>query len=231
MNQEEFKIKKEEWLSRASAKCHEIAIKDVNYPDFYIFQSEIFYNPDLLIIGANPHGDTKYKAKIKEKGIERRTKDFLSNGENMYISNPNWEISKPILKLFDHPRLSEILKNSVIMNAIYFNTNKVQDLKNFAHGKEMIELCKNLTNEFVYQILKPKNILFLGEDAPKWMSIKFNQFDNTILRNEKNLSLIQKIVVNDIPHYKIHHTSRNWSYNSGTNLELKKKYFEKEIFN
>ena len=230
MNQAEFIQKRDQWLEKASNLCHEIAIKDDNYPDFYVFQSEVNYNPDLLIIGANPHGDAKYSTKMKEKGIERRTKDNLCYGENMYIANPDWNIAKPILKMFEQPRLFEILKNSVIMNAIYFNTNKVDDLNKYAHGKDMIELCQNLTNEFVYKILKPKNILFLGDDAPKWMKIKYNNTENTILRNELTYSLIQKVIVNEIPHYKIHHTSMNFSFNKGTNLELKKKYFEQNIF-
>lgn len=230
MNQEDFNLRKEKWLKKVSDRCHEIAIKDENYPDFYVFQSEIIFNPNLLIIAANPHGDVKYKGMMAKKGIERRTKDHLCNSRNMYIDNPDWEISKPILQLFGHPRLIAILKNSVIMNAIYFNTNKVADLKKFAHGNEMINTCQNLTKEFVYTILKPKNILFLGEDAPKWMSIKFNHIENSVLRNNKEIPLIKKVIINEIPHYKIHHPSRNWSFNSGENLKLKKKFFEDVIF-
>jgi hypothetical protein len=229
MKQKEFELRLDNWLMKVSDFCNEIAIRDDNYPDFYVFQTEVQFNPDLLIIGANPHGNATYKEKLLYKGIERRTKDHLINGRNMFIENPHWQISKPILEIFKSIKLNNVLKNSVIMNAVYFNSNSVEDLKKFFHGREMIYTCLNLTREFVYEILKPKNILFIGEDTPKWMKIKFNNIDDRVLENDGKW-LIQKVEINGIPHYKIHHPSRNWKFNNGINLELKRRYFEEMIF-
>ena len=115
------------------------------------------------------------------------------------------------------------------MNVVYFNTNKVEDLRKYRNGTEIIKKCLEFTNDFVYNILKPKNILLLGEAAPKWMKISYNHKNDTILRNELDQWLIQNKIINEIPHYKIYHPSMNFSFNSGENLRLKKEKFE-ELF-
>lgn len=223
-------IRIENWLEQTAALCHTLATKSPDYPDFYVFQSKVRLSPELLIIGANPHGNTPYRKKLEEKGISRRTGADLISGENMFVSNPEWHISRPILKLFERNDLSQVLEDAVIMNAIYFNTDKVAQLQKFPHGKEMIELCRSLTTELVYEILNPRVILFLGNDAPKWMNIQFEHSTDTVLQSEDGLSLVQQVVINGIPHYKIHHPSMNFRFNTGENLQRKKAFFEESIF-
>ncbi len=215
-----------EWLNRAADICHEIASRDSSYPDFYVFQSLLRLNPNLLIVGANPHGNSSYIEKLREKGIERRMGVDLISGTNMFLDNPDWRISRPLISMFKEPSLFSVLEKAVIMNVIYFNTNKVNDLKKFKAGREMIQKCQELTNEFVYQILKPKGILFLGEDGHKWMKLNFDPTKDTVVRNDEGRWLVQKITIEGIPHYKVCHPSMNFRYNSGTNLDLKKNYFE-----
>lgn len=222
-------IRIENWLEKTAALCHALASKSHDYPDFYVFQSKVRLNPELLIIGANPHGKSKYQEKLNEKGILRRSGGDLISGENMFVSNPDWHISRPILKLFERNDLAQVLEDAVIMNAIYFNTDKVGDLRKFPHGKEMIELCRSLTTELIYEILNPRVILFLGNDAPKWMNIRFEN-TTTVLRSSDGLALVQQVVINDVPHYKIHHPSMNFRFNTGENLQLKKRFFEENMF-
>ncbi len=229
MQHEHFKFKFDRWSEEVSDECHKIAIRNDEYPDFYVFQSDVIESPDLLIVGANPGGFKKYSEILKDKGIERRTKNHLGYGSNQYIEHPEWKISKPILKIFENPEMHEILKNAVIINAIYFNTAKVSDLRKFADGDEMIKLCKQKTKEFIYEILKPKNILFIGMDAPKWIDVNYNILKDGTLRNDENLWLVQELQLNEIPHYMIHHTSRNYSLNNAKNTDMKREFFEKKF--
>ena len=233
METKEFEIKKEKWLQEVADGCHEIAIKNENYPDFYVFQSQIFENPDLLNIGANPAGNETYKDMLQRKQIERRTKDDLINSSdgknNEYISNPDWAISKPILEMFSGKRTREVLENAVIMNAVYFNTKKVEHLGNFKEDKKVMkDFCSNKTLEFIKDICKPKNILFIGKNAPEWLKIKFHHIDDSVCRTSdgKNYLVVKKYL-NEIPCYIIHHTSMNKSFNTGENLQRKKEFFEK----
>ncbi|TCD10269.1 hypothetical protein EZ449_10645 [Pedobacter frigidisoli] len=221
------------WLEEVSNGCHEIASKNETYPDFYVFQSEIFENPDLLIIGANPAGVKTYKEAKEQKGITKRTKSDLSSGKNMYLANPDWAISKPVLKIFNETiKLNELLKKALIMNVVYFNSNQVSDLKiNFGDdGKKMINFCKQKTQEFI-KLVRPKNIIFLGSDAPKWLKIKFGISHNvlTIKEGTKELYLIQKIHFENIPCYLMHHPSRNPKFNNPDNLRLKSEYLDKHL--
>lgn len=223
----QFEIKLQNWLEAVAIICDSFA-KEIDV-DFYPFQSKVIESPDLLIIGANPGSNRSYNNR------NRSSSELFNcgeNGENAYIANeknPEWKINKPILQMFKSPDLRTILETAVIMNVIYFNTNKVEDLRKYRNGTEIIKKCLEFTNDFVYNILKPKNILLLGEAAPKWMKISYNHKNDTILRNELDQWLIQNKIINEIPHYKIYHPSMNFSFNSGENLRLKKEKFE-EIF-
>ena len=94
----------------------------------------------------------------------------------------------------------------------------------------MIEFSRKMTKEFIYEICRPKNVLFIGVDAPKWLGIKYNKENDSVLNPEDNLFLIQKKIIQKIPHYMIYHTSINNSkFNTGKNLIKKMNYFS-EIF-
>ncbi len=225
----DFEKKRKKWLDEVAEGCHNLAIADKENPDFYVFQSKSdFESPELLIIGANPGKKVDYLDKMNEKGIERRFGNDLGYNSNQYIeneNNPEWKINKPILKMFTETDARKALENSVIMNVVYFNTAKVEDLKKYRNGKEMINFCTAKTKEFIYEILKPKNILFLGVDAPKWMDLKFDRQNDTVLETDDKLFLIQSKQIENINHFLIYHPSMNQKFNSGKNLELKRNYF------
>lgn len=235
MNERKFLEKRDKWLKEVANGCHDLAIEYPENPDFYVFQSDCkIENPDLLIIGANPGKYVKYLDKMREKGLIRRYEDNLGYDTNQYIeneNNPEWKINKPILKMFTEANARKALENSVIMNVVYFNTRKVDDLKRFENGKKMIEFSIEKTKELIYKILKPKNILFLGVDAPKWMKINFIKENDTVLKTDDNLFLIQSKLINGINHFLIYHPSMNQKFNTGKNLELKKNYFNKYFEN
>ena len=87
---ENFEKRKNEWLESVSNDCHQFALK--TNLDFYVFQTPIFYNPKLLIIGINPGGGKTYSEVLSEKNIDRRTSETLFYGENTLFEKPKWEI-------------------------------------------------------------------------------------------------------------------------------------------
>ena len=154
MENKEFLQKREKWLKEVADGCHNIAIKNDDFPDFYVFQSrsEVF-NPDLLIIGANPGNSTTYKDILNSKGIEKRSWKDLGYDSNQYIENehnPEWRINKPVLKMFNGGDTRKVLENSVIMNVIYFNTKSISDLEKYkAEINEIKKFCIQKTKEFI----------------------------------------------------------------------------------
>lgn len=226
----EFIRKREIWLKEVAEKCHAIASRNDEFPDFYVFQSQSnIYNPDLLIIGANPGDSITYSQIKKTKKIDKRTWLDLGYDSNQYIeneNNPEWHINKPLLKMFQSKNARKALENSVIMNVIYFNTKSVADLKSYnLEIKEIKEFCVKKTKEFI-DIIKPKNILFIGFDAPKWMSVKYDHIKDAVLRKDDKSFLIAKTMYNNIPCFVIHHTSnRRGGFNSDQPIEMKELYF------
>lgn len=123
--EKQFEIELENWLEDVATTCDKFA-KEINL-DFYPFQSQVHnkLNVELLILGVNPGGTGKYE--------RTRTKNDLfncgENGENAIIAHEghkDWKFNTPILEMFKNPKLRNILRESVIMNTIYFNT---QDIK------------------------------------------------------------------------------------------------------
>lgn len=222
----EFEAKLCVWLNDVTSTCNKYA-KEINL-DFYPFQSSVEFNPDLLIIGANPAGEGKYcdRTRMAENlGSEKRYNAYIE-----YENDPVWKINKPVIKMFSGANSRKVLEESVITNALYFNTPSIREFERLPNGREIIEYCSERTSELIYDIVKPKTVLFLGFDAPKWLKIPFSAKENSILRTEDNRSaLIMKAECNGIPHYIIHHPSRNYLFNNGINLEKKRAKFE-EIF-
>lgn len=218
------------WLEEVNNGCEEIAKRNYQYPDYYVFQSEISINPKLLIMGANPAGNKTYAEALKIKNIPRKSIEDLKYTSNQYIENPNWNISKPLLEMFSGNNAKEVLENSIIMNAVYFNSNNVSDLKEFkADKKDMVNFSMNKTKEFIYIINRPQTILFIGADAPKWLGIKFDSVKDQVLgTKDDKFFLVLKKEIESIPHYMIYHTSMNNSkFNTGENLKMKQEFFEK----
>jgi hypothetical protein len=228
--EKQFEIKLEKWLENVATTCDKFA-NEIDL-DFYPFQSQVRnkFNTNLIILGVNPGGSSKYK--------KTRTKDDLfncgENGENAIIAyegHKDWKFNTPLLEMFKSQQLRNILTESVIMNVVYFNTSNINNLEKVKFKNEIVDYCTKMTKQLIYDIIKPKVILVIGyNDIPKLLGIKVSTLSDSIIRTEDNKSgLIMKVLHQDIPHYFIHHTSRNFKFNKGVNLERKKNEFE-EIF-
>lgn len=202
----DFEIKKEKWLREVSDTCHEFALKiDL---DFYVFQTQVYYNPDLLIIGINPGSSKTYQKALNEKKYDKRPYNDLGYDENTLVRKPQWEIDEKLKgadrlrgafkKVFNEKNDLDILEHTIMMNMFYFNTTAEKDISKIEINKEIKAYCIEKTLEFI-EILNPKNILFLTSSHSNLKNCTVKE----ILPIENNIQsgkLGQRIVYS-IPHY------------------------------
>lgn len=225
MDQQTFITKRNTWLEEVAIECHQLATNEEMKCDldFYVFQTSCnIYNPNLLIIGINPGGSKSYKSKLKELGESQRSANSLGynlsgleEDINSLTTKPSWEkkgkgadkMRNAFSRVFTQEnQLHETLEKAVMMNLVYFNTTKANDLKDIhPHIKKY---CIKKTLEFI-EILNPKNILFLGaeKDLKKYEITDFNILGNNIKSARFNERLVYII-----PHYGYHGA---WSYDKG----------------
>ena len=197
-------------------------IKNIDGPDYYISQSPININPELLIIGINPAGDKK----LSESNFPNKKPENLINSSHMYLDNPNWKISQKLNHIFSGSNSSKVYKDAVILNYIAINTNNEKDLKN-TNLKNIVEKCKILSDKLIYEIIKPKNILLLGPTVAKYMKLNFHHIEDSVLRtNDEKSYLILENKVKNIPHFLMYHPSTP-AFNGFEHLEMKKIFFNK----
>lgn len=115
----------------------------LNGKSYYVFQTgEPSFQPDLMVIGFNPGGNSaKYIS--------------LTNGsQNRYITDGGWFATlRSIVP-------QEYLEHCVGTNKYYVNTPQDKDIKN----KKLKELGTSLTRELI-GIIQPKHILCLHTDT------------------------------------------------------------------
>ena len=121
--------------------------------DFYVFQTDYRYNPDLMIVGINPGGD----------GMSGACWLCPAENANMYLKgNDKW--FQMLRNIFGYPEnevLKPFLENCVGSNRIFINTgnqNKIPQTNNNTLGPELIR-------ELVSDIIQPKHIVTLGRDV------------------------------------------------------------------
>jgi hypothetical protein len=204
MTQEEFN----KWADKACRYCYDKAISNEINLNFYAFQSKplIDKQPELLILGLNPHGDDNYwngqYLPPYEEAIDRFSK------ENPYFKpeKDKWLIWQGLKRVFHAENIKRMLQDDysyMYMNVLYFNTNDINTFKNnYDKQGEVFRDSVNLTVELI-QLLKPKRILCLSI-VDCFNRLKDNFTDCQIL--------IPSFLVTgrweNIPVYGIRHTSR-----------------------
>jgi len=234
----EFEIKVDNWLSEVADKCHEIASQKDFDLDFYVFQSEVHFNPKFMFIGANPGSGGLYSKR------QRRTKNDLGENTNTFVKYYNtsgWEKLNPLYDMFKgNEQIEQYFKEAVITNISYFNSGTFNVLKDKMKivGREPLNFCIQKNLELIKTIIKPQNIILMGAPA-RDNFLKYLDKPLEIIREtpndggKKSVPLIKKSSFTDeskdikIPVYIIEHPSAWNGLNNKENVELKRIEFEK----
>jgi hypothetical protein len=130
---------------------------------FGIFYSPIHYQPDLMIIGANPGFDSDDDTKAPpDKNL------FYDFGER---DGKEYRITPTLRRLFRLAGHEETLRDSVVTNLLFFKSRCLGNHTTTAQGwcdngnasirREIEDYCRNRVEAIVCQ-LDPKRILVLG---------------------------------------------------------------------
>ncbi|SRR5574344_667921 len=218
------------WKKEVADTCDNFAKnKDFNLDlDFYVFQSSVHFAPPLLMIGANPGGENSYSCINKKNNRERRTSSDLGYDKNQFLFNPEWR-SSSLCSLFSGEKLLSMFENAVLTNLVYFNTSTFKNFMAKKGSQNALEFCKE-SNRKLIDIIQPKNIILMGKISLEGMTKFFDKPMITILETTDGRSaLIKQTTINGIPTFWIHHPSMNKKFNTGENLELKKKKLEEVL--
>ena len=155
MKTADFKLK----LDAFGAKVHEVydllvgpggAAENV---DYYIFQTAVQEEPELLVMGINPGGDCK-------KGVRDAT-GSIDTTYNAYFDGNDHSWFQTLRRIFGTPMLTQQLRNCVGTNNYYINTGNMQKLP---EDKDFKRNAVILSRELVDEIIRPKRIVALGTD-------------------------------------------------------------------
>jgi hypothetical protein len=158
-----FNEKLGRWAEKSARLCREIALSDdpAKQVDkwFYAFQSPPREAPGLLILGFNPAEDFPYSSGSQDlqADIER-----MKNENPCWGNRDSWLIWKNLKKYFASDGLKALLEESVYMNEVYFNSANEASLSSLAGGVQAIRVCRELTQEVIFDIIRPEKILCLG---------------------------------------------------------------------
>ncbi len=165
------------WSQFTVDYCDNIARTKIDR-SFYAFQSEPSEEPDVLILGLNPHDLSNYQSQFDniDWGLKEKQKmipEVFIHQNPWYLggkqSNPKqpWNIlSKMNKTIHVQPDLSQLFEKMVYMNILYFGS---EDFKEFQtsfkeHWKEVYDNCIALSSLLIFDIINPKRIVCLGID-------------------------------------------------------------------
>lgn len=157
------------WLQEVANGCYQIAVNSAYNMDmdFYVFQSNVSFQPELMIIGSNPGGNKEYSTMNREQGRERRTANNLGiSDHNQFLVNDGWGSMRSLCELFSGPILRPVFEKAVITNIVYFNTGNFQELRKRMNqgGREALQFCVKKNMELI-RLVSPKHLLLMGIPA------------------------------------------------------------------
>jgi hypothetical protein len=196
MEQSQFLERKEKLLNEVSDECHGFALKvDL---DFYVFQTPCDrYNPKLLLIGINPGGSKPYRQALEGKGYDKRPASDLGNDIMSSTDKESADMRNFLKRVFSKDNDFDILNDTVIMNMLYFNTDREKNIAGIE--SEIRKYCINKTLEFI-EILNPQNILFFTSNYKNLSSYGVKNI--TVKEAFVKQGILGNRTVYAIPHYK-----------------------------
>lgn len=144
------------------------------------FQSkpEIKENLDAVFLGYNPHEDWGFGKGVDKNRFYYGNQSFY-NGDARY-KNP-WKVW---YKLYNAMKFVDFTKpmddgNFVFMNAVYFGSRTIRQLKSLENSADAINKCLEFTNEVIHDIFVPKVVVcFSVNECFNLLSNNYN-FENT----------------------------------------------------
>lgn len=163
---------------------------------------------DILFLGYNAQEDFGFVPIDKNRFYEGNSSFYSEERKKWRI----WERFYGAFKWANFlPPVTD--GNFVFMNAIYFGTKNINQLKNIEQSKEAVNQCLDFTAEVIQDIFKPKNIVCfsIGECFnPLKSKFGFTQEEIIIPKmvNGQPAGIkIHKAYWNEIPVYGIPHPS------------------------
>ena len=185
------------WLQEVANGCHQIAVNSAYNMgmDFYVFQSNVSFQPELMIIGSNPGGNKEYSTMNREQGRERRTANNLGiSDHNQFLVNDGWGSMRSLCELFSGPILRPVFEKAVITNIVYFNTDNFQELRKRMNqgGREALQFCVKKNMELI-RLVSPKHLLLMGIPARDNLRPYFDKpLQSLLVTPVEKYNLIQK---------------------------------------
>jgi len=202
--------------------------KELNNLTYYVFQTPVSFNPDLMIIGYNPGG------RFFGEGFLKREINWYTNWQQNNVKEENHSFNRTLCAVFGYQisdKLTNLIENAVGTNVFYFNTESEDTLNKLKIEKpemvkEMLSFCQEKTRKLVDDIIKPKQILTIHNKT--FHSIK-NRRIEILSKNPK----IYKSFRNNIPVYYIPNPSRrliNQFYSTDEKIKSYRLFLEKLLF-
>lgn len=222
------------WLQSVAEGCDRIATCPLYEMDldFYAFQSDVYFQPKAMFIGANPGGKKRYSEMKTERGWDKRPPESLKSDRNMFLAYDGWKFMRSLCELFSGDVLRPVFEQAVMTNIFYFNTPTFRELQKRMNrgGKEALAFCVEKSVELICDIICPEHIILMGRPPVTALQRYFDTpLVPLVVTPAEGWQLIGTTTLSGIPVYAIHHPSMNWKFNSGENQMLKKEKFE-EIF-
>lgn len=128
--------------------------------------------------------------------------------------------------LFSTDKLRPVLEQAVITNLVYFNTNNFNDFESRKGAEEAIEFCI-YSNRRLLRILRPENILLLGNRASRYLSPYFDKpMEDILSTRDGKTALIRKTTIDGTPTYWMCHPSSGREFWSGEHIIMKSACME-----
>jgi hypothetical protein len=169
-----FEQKLKKWAEFTVNYCDKVARTKIDR-SFYAFQSKPRFNPEVLLLGLNPHENNPYTSQLSNAKwglVNGMTPEVFIQQNPWYTGgkqaadNKDWPIIKRYKKIISvHTDLSQQLDNMVYMNILYFNSIDFKEFKtSFPNDwKEVFDNCIQLTRLAIFDIIKPKKIVCFGK--------------------------------------------------------------------
>ncbi|WP_155285774.1 hypothetical protein [Capnocytophaga felis] len=165
--------------------------------------------PQVLFLGYNAQEDYGFLPIDKTRFFEGNPSFYT---EERYTKWRIWQRLYGAFKWAEH--LDPVTDgNFIFMNAVYFGTKNINQLKNIEQSKEVVNQCLDFTAEVIQDIFKPKSIVcFSISECFNPLKKKFHFTEEEIITPQMvNGALagikINKAYWNGIPIYGIPHPS------------------------